>query len=282
MYRQTQYIFNICSNLKTTVSYFSLNSFVQVVLMCTSFEGQVIRILPGEFTEKMFCSHVHDLRIDHAFLTAEYAKRICGHPALQDYDLSCLQCILIGGVRLSALMMTRIRASLQRIKVIQAYGLVEVGLVAAFKEIDYTTALEYPMSVGRLLPGLTIKVVDLETRKSLGPNCRGELIVKGDSLMLGYLKDPETTVAAMEKGYFKTTDLAEYDEEGLLYTEGTLLELITFNGKKIASLEIEEVLLSHPLIKDAAVISDGNQIVACVIRKLIEGNAEADADNIIE
>lgn len=153
--------------------------------MCTSFEAPIIRILPGDFTEKMFCNHIHDLRIDHAFLTAEYAKRICGHPALHDYDLSCLQCILIGGVRLSALMMSRIRASLQKVKVIQAYGLVEVGLVAAFEENDYGTALQHPMSVGKPLPGVRIKVVDLETRKPLGPNCRGELVVKGDSLMLG-------------------------------------------------------------------------------------------------
>lgn len=86
----------------------------------------------------------------------------------------------------------------------------------------------------------------------------------------------------MEKGYFKTTDLAEYDEEGLLYTEGTLLELITINGKKIVSLEIEEVLLSHPIIKDVAVVSDGNLLVACVIRKHNEKNAEADAENIVE
>lgn len=145
-----------------------------------------MRILPGDFMEKVFCSHVHDLRIDHAFLTAEFAKRICNHPALQDYNLSSLQCILIGGVRLSALMMTRIRASLPKIKVIQTYGLVEVGLVAAFEESDYATALEYPMSVGRILPGVKIKVVDLDTRVPLGPNCRGELLVKGDSVMLGY------------------------------------------------------------------------------------------------
>lgn len=86
----------------------------------------------------------------------------------------------------------------------------------------------------------------------------------------------------MEKGYFKTSDLAEYDEEGFLYTEGTLLELITVNGKNITSLEIEEVLLSNSLIKDVAVVNDGTKMVACVIRKSPEGNAEADAEEIIE
>lgn len=188
MFRQTQHISRICSNMKTTISYFSLTGIIQAVLMCVSFEAPVIRVLPGDFMEKMFCSHAYDLRIDHAFLTGEYVKRICDHPALHDYDLSCLHCILIGGVRLSALMMSRIRSSLQRVKVIQAYGLVETGLVAAFEESDYGTALERPMSVGRLLPGIRTKVVDLETRKSLGPNCKGELVVKGDSLMLGYAK----------------------------------------------------------------------------------------------
>lgn len=186
IYKQTNNLFRICNNLKTTISYFSLNSVIQAIIMCVSFEAPVVRILPGDFLEKFFCSHVHDLRIGHAFLSAEYAKKICNHPALQDYNLSSLQCILIGGVRLSALMMTRIRSSLQKIKVIQTYGLVELGLVAAFEENDYATALEYPMSVGRVLPGVKIKVVDVDTRVPLGPNCRGELLVKSDSVMLGY------------------------------------------------------------------------------------------------
>lgn len=250
--------------------------------MCVCFEAPVLRILPGDFSEKLFCSYVNDLKIDHAFLTAEYAKIICDHPALQDYNLSSLECILIGGVRLSALMMSRIRASLQKIKVLQTYGLVEVGLVAAFRESDYTTALEHPMSVGSVVPGVKIRVVDVETRKPLGPNCRGELIVKGDSLMLGYLKDPEMTMAALEKGYFRTTDLAEYDEDGLLYTEGTLLELITINGKQIASIEIEEVLLSNPIVKDSCVISDGQEIVACIIRNKKINTDEIEAENILE
>lgn len=186
MYKQTQHIFRVCNNLKTIISYFSLTSVIQAVIMCASFEAQVVRILSGDFTEKAFCSHVHDLRIDHAFLTAEYAKRICDHPAVQDYNLSSLQCILIGGVRMSALMITRIRTSLQKVKVIQTYGLVEVGFVAAFEENDYANALEHPMSVGKVLPGVRIKVVDVDTRKPLGANCRGELIVKGNSVMLGY------------------------------------------------------------------------------------------------
>lgn len=71
------------------------------------------------------------------------------------------------------------------VKVIQTYCLVEVGLVAAFEEENYSPALERPMSVGGLLPGVKVKILDLETRKALGPNCRGELVVKGDSLMLG-------------------------------------------------------------------------------------------------
>lgn len=133
----------------------------------------------------------------------------------------------------------------------------------------------------KVLPDVKIRVVDLETRKALGPNARGELLVKGDSLMLGYLKDPETTAASMEKGYFKTTDLAEYDEEGFLYTEGTLSELIVIDGKRIVPLEIEEVLQSHDLIDEAAVISDGHEMVACIIKKT-DGLMEIDKDDVIE
>lgn len=111
IYRQIQNMFRICSNVKTTISYITLTSIRQTTLVCLSFEAPIVRVLPGEFTEKIFCSNVHDLRIDHAFLTAEYAKMISVHPAMQDYDISCLKSILIGGVRLSALAMSRIRFS---------------------------------------------------------------------------------------------------------------------------------------------------------------------------
>lgn len=90
-------------------------------------------------------------------------------------------------------------------------------------------------------------------------------------------------MASMDKGYFKTMDLAEYDEDGYVYMEGTLSELITINGRKTAPLEIEEVILSHPIVKEIAVISDGNEMVACVIREPdAEGKPEDNVQNIEE
>lgn len=72
-------------------------------------------------------------------------------------------------------------------KVIQLYGLAEVGFVASFTENDYNTALTLPASVGKPLTGVKMKVVNTESRKSVSADIWGELLVKGSGMMLGYV-----------------------------------------------------------------------------------------------
>lgn len=83
IFKQTQQYFGFLSNMKRMMSFFPLSNIIQAVLVCACFEAPVVRILPGEFSERSVCNAFHDLRIDHAFLTVDLAVKISNHPALQ-------------------------------------------------------------------------------------------------------------------------------------------------------------------------------------------------------
>lgn len=72
---------------------------------------------------------------------------------------------------------------------------------------------------------------------------------------------------SMEKGYLKTGDVAMYDQEGWLYVQGRIEDLITINNQRIFFMELENVILAHPFVKDVAIIGDDKVVLACVVRK---------------
>lgn len=72
---------------------------------------------------------------------------------------------------------------------------------------------------------------------------------------------------AMERGYFKTGDTAMYDQDGWLYIQGRIEDIIIINNQRIFFMELENVILSHPFVKDVAIIGDNKTVLACVVRK---------------
>jgi len=82
----------------------------------------------------------------------------------------------------------------------------------------------------------------------------GELIVKGDNVMLGYYQCPEDTAATIKNGWLFTGDLARIDEEGYIYIVDRKKDLIIVNGLNVYPREVEVVLEGHPQIKEVAVL----------------------------
>lgn len=95
--------------------------------------------------------------------------------------------------------------------------------------------------------------MDPETGKVLGPNQKGELLLKSDILMIGYYKMDCTHVYDHE-GYMKTGDIVYYDEDNCFYIDGRIKDMFKYRGWHIVPPILEEVLLKHPAVKQAAVI----------------------------
>jgi 4-coumarate--CoA ligase len=113
-------------------------------------------------------------------------------------------------------------------------------------------------SIGLPLFATEDKIVDPETGAELGPGETGELWVRGPQVMKGYYNNPQATAQALVDGWLRTGDLARKDEEGYVYVVDRLKEVIKCRGFQVPPAEIENILLSHPDIKDAAVIGESH------------------------
>ena len=151
-----------------------------------------------------------------------------------------------------------------------AYGLTETGPTVSI------TAFEDPpgvreRTVGRPVPGVEVRVVDVTTGALHGPEAVGELAVKGPSVMTGYHRMPlETKRSFTPEGYFLTGDLAFVDEDGYVTIVGRRREMIIRGGHNIYPRELEDVLRLHPAVDDACVVGVPHEILgeaacACVV-----------------
>lgn len=111
-----------------------------------------------------------------------------------------------------------------------------------------------PGSVGRPIPGVEVRIVD-QADRDVEPNCVGEIVVRGPNVMAGYLNHPQCTAESYTAdGFFRTGDLGQIDSDGYLFIRGRKKEIIIIAGENVSPAEIEAVLLSHPMVAEAAVI----------------------------
>jgi acyl-CoA synthetase (AMP-forming)/AMP-acid ligase II len=121
--------------------------------------------------------------------------------------------------------------------------------------------------------GNQAKVIDPQTGDDLPPNVAGELMIRGDNVMKGYYKDPENTSKTLgPDGWMHTGDVGYLDEDGFVFVTGRIKELIIKGGENIAPREIDEALLKHPAVLEAAAVgipdaNYGQEIMACVVLK---------------
>ena len=117
------------------------------------------------------------------------------------------------------------------------------------------------------------KVIDPATGAAQPAGVVGELMVRGDNVMKGYYKDPENTAKTLEPdGWMHTGDLGYIDADGFVFVTGRIKELIIKGGENIAPREIDEALLKHPAVLEAAAVGMpdahyGQEIMACVVLK---------------
>ena len=121
--------------------------------------------------------------------------------------------------------------------------------------------------------GNEAKIVDPATGATRPPRVEGEIMIRGDNVMKGYYKDPATTATTLRPdGWMHSGDLGYFDEDGFLFVTGRIKELIIKGGENIAPREIDEALLKHPAVLEAAAVgipdpSYGQEIMACVVLK---------------
>ena len=120
---------------------------------------------------------------------------------------------------------------------------------------------------------LAVALLLAATPQTQPPGAAGEIMVRGDNVMSCYYKDPQATAQTLEPdGWMHTGDMGYFDADGYLFVTGRIKELIIKGGENIAPREIDEALLKHPAVLEAAAVgipdaNYGQQILACVVLK---------------
>ncbi len=129
-----------------------------------------------------------------------------------------------------------------------------------------------PGSIGLPLPGVEVRIVDLESFKDSGAGKVGEIWLKGPNVTPGYWRKPQETEAAFVNGWFRTGDLGKKDDEGYCYITDRLKHIIICGGENISPKEVESVLDRHPWISGSCVVGApdekwGEKVVAGIVLK---------------
>ncbi|MBU5638207.1 AMP-binding protein [Geomonas sp. Red69] len=194
------------------------------------------------------------------------------HPRFAEFDLTSLRTGIMAGSNCPIEVMRRVIRDMHAGEITIAYGQTESSPVITQTRTDDPIELKVA-TVGRVLPNVELKIVDIETGAELPPGKQGELCTRGYLVMKGYYKMPEETAKAIDAdGWLHTGDLAVMDENGYCKITGRIKNMIIRGGENIYPREIEEFLYTHPNISDIQVygVPDrkyGEQVMAAVVLK---------------
>ncbi|CAJ1954938.1 unnamed protein product [Sphenostylis stenocarpa] len=247
---------------------YSLNS----VLLCGLRAKATILLMP-KFEIKALLGLVHKHRVTIAPVVPPIVLAIAKSPDLTNYDLSSIRVLKSGGAPLGKELEDTLRAKFPNAKLGQGYGMTEAGPVLTMSLAFAKEAMDVKAGAcGTVVRNAGMKIVDPETAISLPRNHAGEICIRGDQIMKGYLNDREATERTIDKeGWLHTGDIGYIDDDDELFIVDRLKELIKYKGFQVAPAELEALLLTHPTISDAAVVpmkdeAAGEVPVAFVVR----------------
>lgn len=218
-------------------------------------QGAALVVIP-RFTPDGFLHALQEYKVSHAPLVPPIIHFLAKDPLVDNYDLSALKVVLTGAAALDP-KISNVCTKRLNVLIRQGYGMTET---CSITHIDWNDQDRVRAgSIGVLAPNTQAKITDIESGHDLDTGDEGELWVRGPQVMLGYLNNPlANDLTLTDDGWLKTGDLAKVDAQGTFSIVGRLKELVKYNGYQVPPAELEEVLLTHDAVHDAAVVGRAN------------------------
>ena len=249
------------------------------------------QVLPasGGFDVKEMVDLINHYAQATLFLAPTMMRRLFASADLQRLNVSHIRTVLCGSAPVYA---EDVRAALQAfgLRFWNGYGQGEspCTITAMPKHLyrddgsaDYAERL---VSVGIARTGVEVRVLGPDGNR-LAPGEIGEIVVRGDVVMSGYLNDPEATARALQGGWLHTGDLGAFDARGFLFLKDRSKDLIISGGSNIYPREVEEVLLNCPAVEEVAVVGTpdpewGESVVAFIVVRAAMAVDAAELDQL--
>ncbi|MCH8205609.1 MAG: long-chain-fatty-acid--CoA ligase [Chloroflexi bacterium] len=268
---------------------------VQAV-MAAIYGGRTL-IVQGQFEPKQWLELAERERANRAMMVPTMIKRLMDHPDFHKHDLSSLEVITYGAAPMPREVIERAIREFPGARFINAFGQTETAstitmlppedhvLEGSPEEIE--KKLRRLTSIGTPLDDVEVQIVDEEgTPVPVGQV--GEIVARGQRMMAGYWHQEAATRDAIRSGWVYTGDLGYWDEDDYIYLSGRAKDFIKRGGEMISPEEVEQVLMSHPQVDDAAVIGVadiqwGEEVRAVVVRRSDQlGEDELQEHELIE
>ena len=242
-------------------------------ILSNLYAGRRIVYLPA-FSPERWLGLVRDEGVTHAMVVPTMLARIVDHLDGRPAAADTLRSLAYGGARMPVTVLERALRAFGDTDFVNAYGLTETSsTIAVLGPDDHRAALtsDDPQSrarlgsAGRVVPGIEVSIRD-DDGNELPAGEYGEIFVRGEQVSGEYLGKGTALDA---DGWFPTRDRGTVDEEGYLFIEGRSDDTIIRGGENIAPAEIEDVLLEHPAVHQAAVVGlpddEWGQMIAAAV-----------------
>ncbi|KAK4354413.1 hypothetical protein RND71_026607 [Anisodus tanguticus] len=225
------------------------------ILLCGLRVGAAILIMQ-KFDIVQVLELVQKYKVTIGPFVPPIVSAITKSPVVDNYDLSSIRTVMSGAAPLGKDLEDAIRTKFPNAKLGQGYGMTEAGAPLAMCLAFAKEPFEIKSGAcGTVIRNAEMKIVDPDTGISLPRNKPGEICIRGDQIMKGYLNDPEATARTIDKeGWLHTGDIGYIDDYDELFIVDRLKELIKYKGFQVAPAELEALLLNLPTISDAAVV----------------------------
>jgi fatty-acyl-CoA synthase len=228
-----------------------------------------VHVLPAGFDAGVMLDLIQAERGTVTLSVPTMLIRLLDEHALSPRDLPSWRVSALGGAPVPPELVRRAEREL-RVQVAIGFGQTEASPYITHTRLDDPEP-QRAETVGRPLPHTEVKIVSPETGTTLPPGEVGEICVRGYSVMLGYFDDDAATREALgDDGWLHTGDLGSVDGTGYLRVQGRLRDMIIRGGENIYPREVEDVLVTHPGVADAAVVGlpdpEWGEIVGAFVR----------------
>jgi acyl-CoA synthetase (AMP-forming)/AMP-acid ligase II len=221
----------------------------------------------------------------HAFFVPPVIARFLDAGEAACAAISGLRHIVYGAAPMPLPLLHRALATWPETNFVQVYGQTELcGAVTALSNADHRDAArpDLQLSAGKAVLGCEIRIVDPESGDRLPAGEAGEIWVRSNQNMTGYLNRPDATADTITgDDWVRTGDIGRLDSDGYVYIEDRLKDMIITGGENVYGPEVESVLLEHPDIADAAVIGVPDDYWGESVKAIVVTSAHVDADDVI-
>ena len=222
-----------------------------------------LTVLQRWFDPAEFLALAQRHRIQRTALVPAMIQMLLAQP-LEDVDLSWLRYVNSGAAPLAAQTREQWEQRVPSSEILEGYGCTESGSVISVNP----PGASRPGSVGRPIPGYQVSIRG-DDDADVPAGTDGEICVRADGVMAGYWNSPAETSAALRGGWLHTGDIGHLDADGYLYVVDRKKDLIIRGGFNVFPRDVEDVLLQHPAVAMAGVVSRpdqrlGEEVVAFV------------------